>query len=90
MTESFRKKYTPTVDEIRDRAIAQHRIQQAKVVGVSVVSQTPDEVKVLVFVNTVSFKQGSSRQRLMQNRVNATLVQQGDDWLIDDLSVPQS
>jgi Mce-associated membrane protein len=90
MTSNFRDEYDPTVEEIRDRALAQKRSQQADVVAVGVVDQAPDEVEVLVFVNTTSSRQGSNRQNLMQNRVSVTMVEQDGTWLIDELSVPQS
>jgi Mce-associated membrane protein len=90
MTSGFRDEYDPTVEEIRDRALAQRRSQQAEVIAVAVVSQAPDEVETLVFVNTISSREGSDRQDLMQNRVSVTMVEQDGTWLIDELSVPQS
>jgi len=90
MTSSFRAEYAPTVSEIRDRATQQKRSQDAQVAAVSVISATPDTVKTLVFVNTMSSTEGSKRQRLMQNRVEVTMVKQGDQWLIDKLTVPTS
>ena len=90
MTSSFRAEYAPTVSEIRDRARQQKRSQEAQVAAVSVISATPDTVKTLVFVNTMSSTEGSKRQRLMQNRVEVTMVKQGDQWLIDKLTVPTS
>lgn len=90
MTAGFQDEYEPTVAEIRDRAIAQKRSQEADVVAVAVVSQTPDEIETLVFVNTLSSREGVRKQRLMPNRVNVTMVKQDGTWLIDELSVPQS
>ena len=90
MTSSFQEEYEPTVAEIRDRAVAQQRSQEAEVVAVAVVSQSEDEVETLVFVNTISSREGSQQQGLMQNRVSVTMIKQDDTWLIDELSVPQS
>lgn len=90
MTDEFRKEYDPTVQEIRDRALAQRRSQQADVVAVALLSATSDQVRTLVFVNTVSQRANSNKKNIMQNRVTVTMVKQGDSWLIDDLSVPQS
>jgi hypothetical protein len=90
MTDSFQEEYEPTVAEIRDRALSQRRSQVAEVMAVAVVSQSPDEVEALVFVNTIASRAGTQAQRLMQNRVSVTLVQQDDTWLIDELSVPQA
>ena len=90
MTADFRKQYDPTVQEIRSRALAQKRSQQADVVAVAVLDATPDKVRTLVFVNTVSQRANHDKKSVMQNRVTVTMVKQGDSWLIDDLSVPQS
>lgn len=90
MTAEFQDEYEPTVEEIRERALAQKRTQEADVVAVAVVSQSPEEVETLVFVNTISARAGSEQQRLMQNRVTVRMVLEGDTWLIDELSVPQS
>ena len=90
MTSDFQGEYEPTVAEIRDRALAQQRSQVADVVAVAVVSQSPEQVETLVFVNTVSSREGAQQQRLMQNRVSVTMVKQDGSWLIDELSVPQS
>jgi len=90
MTSSFQKEYAPTVEEIRDRAVQQKRSQEAQVSAVAVIDESPDEVSTLVFVDTASSTEGSKRQRLMQNRVEVTMVKQDGTWLIDDLSVPLS
>lgn len=90
LTPDFREEYAPTRDAIRDRAVQQRRSQQATVVAVSVISQEEDRVETLVFVDTVSAREGSERQRVLQNRVKVTLSREGDTWLIDDLTVPQS
>lgn len=90
MTSDFREEYAPTVEEIRDRAVRQKRSQEAEVVAVSVVDAEPDEVELLMFVNTVSRTVDSRREQVMQNRVTVTMVEQDGAWLIDDLSVPQS
>ena len=90
MTSDFQEEYEPTVAEIRDRAVAQQRSQEAEVVAVAVVSQSPEEVETLVFVNTISSRAGAQEQRLMQNRVSVRMVKQDGAWLVDELSVPQS
>jgi len=90
MTPAFQKKYAPTVAEIRDRALAQKRSQQADVRAVAVLSRTPDEVQTLVFVDTLSYRAGSKARNLMQNRIKVTVVKQDGTWRVDDLEVPQS
>jgi Mce-associated membrane protein len=90
LTADFRKEYAPTRDAIRDRAVQQRRSQKATVVAVSVISQEEDQVETLLFVDTVSKREGTKQQRVLQNRVKVTLTRDGDTWLIDDLTVPQS
>lgn len=90
MTDRFRDEYAPTVEEIRDAALRQERTQEARVVAVSVVEASGDEVRTLLFVNTVSAAAGEGGQEVVQNRVTVTLARSGDEWLVDDVSVPTS
>src|SRR3954452_137960 len=90
MTPAFQKKYAPTVNAIRQRAQSQKRDQKAHVDAVSVLSQTPDHVDTLVFVDTVSTTQGSKKSLVLQNRVKVSFENVDGKWLIDDLAVPQS
>lgn len=93
LTTSFREEYAPTVAEIRKRALAQRRDQQAEVLAVGLVSSEDDRARTLVFVNTVSARQGSDQPAtVMQNRVSVDLVRSddGEEWLVDDLSFPSA
>jgi Mce-associated membrane protein len=91
MTASFREEYLPTVEAIKDRALEQKRTQEATVVAVSVVSETPDEVETLVFLNRTTYTADSPRRRILQDRANVTVVRDDDgEWLIDDITFPTS
>jgi Mce-associated membrane protein len=90
MTPSFQTSYEPTVEAIKQRAISQKRSQKAHVDAVSVLSQTPDHVDTLVFVDTVSTTQGSKKSQVLQNRVKVSFEKVDGKWLIDNLAVPQS
>ena len=91
MTASFREEYLPTVEAIKERALEQERTQEATVVAVSVVSESPEEVETLVFLNRTTFTADSPRQRILQDRANVTVVRDDDgDWLIDDITFPTS
>ena len=90
MTPSFQKDYTPTVESIKQRAISQKRSQTAHVAAVSVLSQTPDHVDTLVFVDTVSTTKGSKKSQVLQNRVKVGFENVDGKWLIDSLAVPQT
>lgn len=91
MTASFREEYLPTVEAIKERAIEQERTQESTVVAVSVVSETPEEVETLVFLNRTTYTADSPRQRILQDRANVTVVRDDDgEWLIDDITFPTS
>ena len=91
MTASFREEYLPTVEAIKERALEQERTQEATVVAVSVVSETPEEVETLVFLNRTTYTADSPRQRILQDRANVTVVRDDDgEWLIDDITFPTS
>jgi Mce-associated membrane protein len=91
MTPSFREEYEPTVESIRERAVAQRQSQEASVLGAAALpSDDPDRVELLLFVDTISTREGSDEQRVLQNRVKVTMVRDDGTWLVDDLSVPQS
>jgi len=90
LTRGFRKEYEPTVDALRASATEQRLSQTADVVASSVISQSPDRVEALLFVNTTSTKEGETKSRLMNNRIKVDAVKSGDSWLIDDITFPRS
>lgn len=90
LTEEFAAEYAPTIDEVRDRAMAQKRTQVATVVAVAPLSYGADRADILVFVNTVASREGSRRQQILQNRLLVSMVRDADDWLISGLSIPVS
>jgi hypothetical protein len=52
------------------------------VLGTGVVDAEKDKVRVVVFVNQSSVK-GDANPAIFQNRVVATMVKDGDRWLLD-------
>lgn len=56
----------------------------ANVLGTAVVDAEPSRVRVLVFVNQSAVK-GSAAAAIYQNRVVATMVKSGDNWLVDQV-----
>jgi Mce-associated membrane protein len=65
-------------------AVSTKTVVTAHVLGTAVVDAAPDLARVLVFVNQSSTKAGKDPV-VFQNRVVATMVKSGNDWLIDDL-----
>ncbi|WP_214108805.1 hypothetical protein [Acrocarpospora catenulata] len=66
------------------------KVQQAEVDDIAVESATPEEVRVLVFLNmtTTSPETGGkgARQEVAQNRARLVMVPVGNRWLVADLS----
>jgi Mce-associated membrane protein len=65
-------------------AIKLKAVVKATVLSTAVQDAEPGEVRVLVFVNQTRTKDGGSAS-IFQNRVVATMVKKGGDWLIDDV-----
>jgi hypothetical protein len=57
---------------------------------VAVISQSADEVRTLVFLDTLSYRAGSKQGKRTQSRIQVIMVEQEGTWLIDDLQVPQA
>lgn len=90
LTKDFRESYQEELETLRSRAVEQKLSQQADVVAVSIVTEEPDEVEALVFVNTTTTAAGDEETRLLQNRINVDLVRTDSGWLIDGITFPQS
>jgi Mce-associated membrane protein len=91
LTKSYGKEFLKTFDLLvtgpngaPGGAVKTKAVVTANVLGTAVQDATKNKVRVLVFVNQSSVK-GSGSPSIFQNRVVATLVRSGDDWLIDDV-----
>ncbi|MEZ0072916.1 hypothetical protein [Planotetraspora sp. GP83] len=71
-------------------ARSRQTVQQAVVAAAGVESATPDEVRVLVFVNMVTSRaatgQGSPEQQVSRGRARLVMVTDGDGWKVSGLS----
>lgn len=91
MTTEFREKYRGTVEPIRADAIEQRRTQTAEVLAVSVISQAPQRVELLLYVDSTSTSGKSEDSRIIQAVLRAVMVTDDDgSWRLDDLTVPTS
>jgi Mce-associated membrane protein len=92
MTAKYRKEFVKTFKLLTEGpngapggAEKTKAVVTANVLGASVQDAEPTKVRVLVFVNQTAVK-GSGSPSIFQNRVVATMVKRGDNWLIDDVT----
>jgi Mce-associated membrane protein len=85
MTPKFKKKYADTVDAVRADARPTKAVVKAQVVASSVVSAKKDKVKTLLFVNQTTTRTNLAQPRVDLNRVEVTLVKDGNDWRVDNI-----
>ncbi|MGO4256162.1 J domain-containing protein [Marmoricola sp. RAF53] len=89
MTPDYRKEYLKTfglltkgADGQPGPAVKTKTVVTSDVLGTGVVDAEKDKVRVVVFVNQSSVK-GDANPAIFQNRVVATMVKDGDRWLLD-------
>ncbi|MBP2704884.1 hypothetical protein JOL79_13770 [Microbispora sp. RL4-1S] len=82
--------YTRLAQTIPPDARHRQTVRQAVVAAAGVESATPEEVRILVFVNTVTSRvepgSATPRQQVAQGRVRLVLVTDGDGWRASDMS----
>jgi len=91
LTPKYRKEYLKTFNLLTQGpngtpggAVKTKAVVTATVQNTAVQDAEGNKVRVLVFVNQSSVK-GSGTPSIFQNRVVATMVKSGDDWLIDNV-----
>ena len=78
-SETFEKVVAPTAEENRARVTA-------TVLASSTMRSTGDTAKVLLFVDQATVSRLYDRPQVALNRVEMSMVREGDDWLVADLS----
>ncbi|MBV9871880.1 MAG: hypothetical protein JO214_14785 [Frankiaceae bacterium] len=90
LTGEFAKEYAASAPRLLTEAGQLKAIVQATVGFSGVVSATPDDVVVLLFVDQATVRQnpGSSvpTTRIDQSRVRVTMTRVGDRWLVSSLN----
>jgi Mce-associated membrane protein len=87
LTGGFKSSYADLVaKQIAGQAKAQQVAVQTQVVAHSVVSGSPDEVVVLLYLNQQSEAAAKPDPTLTGSRLRVTLQRSSDKWLISDLT----
>jgi Mce-associated membrane protein len=82
-TGAFRSEYAKTTSSVvKPAALQYHVVVRADVRAASVVSATPKQVVLLLFVNQTTTSSRVTGPKLDQNRVRLTLDKSGDQWLV--------
>jgi len=92
LTPSYRKQYLKNFNDLLTKgpdgspgpAVKTQAVVTANVLDTGVVDAESDRVRVIVFVNQSSAK-GTAQPTVFQDRVVATMVHQGDKWLVDNI-----
>jgi Mce-associated membrane protein len=87
MTEEFAAEYADTFEKVVRPAAEKTRAKvTASVLATSVVRATEDTARVLLFVDQATTSTANVRPQIALNRVEMSLVREGDTWLVDDIS----
>ena len=87
MTEDFAKEYADTFEKVVRPAAEETRAKvTASVLATSVVRATEDTARVLLFVDQATTSTANARPQIALNRVEMSLVREGDEWRVDDIS----
>jgi Mce-associated membrane protein len=76
------KEYDKAMDEVADKVAATKLTLTAKVLSVGTISVEEHRAKVLVFVDTVTTREGSKEQQLQQSRLVMDLTRKDGDWTV--------
>ena len=79
------KDYAEAMDKVAPQAASAKITQKATVLATGVVSAKEHSAKVLVFLNTITTREGSNNQQLQQNRLVLTMKRTDGDWTVTDM-----
>ena len=80
------KQYADAMAEVAPQTASAKITQKATVLAAGVISAKEHSAKVLLFVNTVTTREGSRNQQLKQSRVVMELTRKDGDWAVTDMS----
>jgi len=79
------KDYAEAMDKVAPQAASAKITQKATVLATGLVSAKEHSAKVLVFLNTITTREGSKNQQLQQNRIVLTMTRKDGDWTVTDM-----
>jgi Mce-associated membrane protein len=86
VTGPFAKQYASTTKSLKANAVKEHAVVSAQVSSSGVVSASPTEVVVLLYVNQYRQNSNITGQKVDQNRVVMTMVPVGDQWKVSKVT----
>jgi Mce-associated membrane protein len=89
MTADYRKKYDELFEVIKENAETVKPVVTVEVVASGIVRSGADRVDVLVFVNRPTTNAQRTEPVVSRDQVVMTMVESGDDWLVDCLDTNQ-
>jgi Mce-associated membrane protein len=82
MGPALAKQYDDAMDQVAAQTASAKLTLKATVLSAGLISAKEHEAKVLLFVNTVTTREGSKKQQLDQNRVLMTLTRKDGGWTV--------
>jgi Mce-associated membrane protein len=82
MGTALAKQYDDAMDQVAAQTASAKLTLKATVLSAGLISAKEHEAKVLLFVNTVTTREGSKKQQLDQNRVLMTLTRKDGGWTV--------
>lgn len=87
MTDEFATEYSDTFEKVVRPAAEQNRAKvTASVLASAAIRSTPDTARVLVYVDQTTVSRANPRPQRALNRVEMSMVRQGDSWMVADIS----
>ncbi|HEX7718021.1 MAG TPA: hypothetical protein VF416_12070 [Marmoricola sp.] len=80
------KQYAAAMEEVAAQTASAKITQKATVLATGVISAKEHSAKVLLFVNTITTREGSKNQQLKQSRVVMVLTRKDGDWSVTDMT----
>ena len=85
MSAKLAKQYDGAMDEVAEQTASAKLTLKATVLSAGLLSAEEHEAKVLLFVNTVTTREGSKKQQLDQNRVVMDLTRKDGGWTVSKM-----
>jgi Mce-associated membrane protein len=86
-TGDFAKRYAQATDDLREVMVDTQSEVTSKVIAAGVTSLHGDRAEVVLFVDQTVHNKTLTEPRIDRNRVELTVVRDGDDWLISKLDL---